>query len=286
MRTQHRAGTSDGSMHLGELITRLGPLNNAWRSGGTRERILALWDIGDVLLRHAPDASDNLLWELQDRSYMTRTVLRYSLIVRKGWAQRSELEPIAGEAGSYSLFREALPFLKGDRAGIDEHTYALVRDLLKSGSSTRAADKLKALKSKHIGRTHRKGTGAGAAPPSADEFAAAFRALRDEVAQGSPGPDASSADLLLLSQASMALAIGQVTAELQQRLTHVSGDIAPYGGPLREATMATRAVAAAFKNRVGAPLLMEAADLFNSLRSPDSLAAWRNRHTRSLDVTK
>jgi hypothetical protein len=77
--------TVANGIDLGRLIERLGPLNNRWRDGGAAEKALTLWEMGEALLASTPEPSDALLWEVQSRSYVTRNVLRYALIVRRGW---------------------------------------------------------------------------------------------------------------------------------------------------------------------------------------------------------
>ena len=141
---------------LGSLIEQLGPLNNRWREGKPAEKVLTLWDMGEVILRGIPDAADPLLWEIQQRSYMTRNVLRYALIVRRAWRHRGALEKLVSNLHNFTVFREALPFLKGDREGIDEATYWKVVSLLGVPNTSEALRYIKGLKAQKIGRQHRR----------------------------------------------------------------------------------------------------------------------------------
>ncbi|MCI0525272.1 MAG: hypothetical protein L0Y75_08435, partial [Acidobacteria bacterium] len=82
------------SVNLGGLIEQLGPLNNHWRDCSQADKVLTLWDMGEVLLRSSPNPSDALLWEIQGRSYLTRNLLRYALIVRRSWEDCNRLEEL------------------------------------------------------------------------------------------------------------------------------------------------------------------------------------------------
>src|SRR2546423_15688658 len=119
------------NVDFGALIEQLGPLNNRWRRSPPSEKVLTLWAMGEVLLMAHPNPSDSLLWEIQKRSYIPRVVLRYALIVRRSWPNRQDLEALVTDLRSYTVFREALPFLKGKREGIDDATYLRVLGLLR-----------------------------------------------------------------------------------------------------------------------------------------------------------
>ena len=40
---------------LGQLIEKLGPLNNQWRDGSQAEKALALWEMGEALVKSVSD---------------------------------------------------------------------------------------------------------------------------------------------------------------------------------------------------------------------------------------
>ena len=263
------------TVDLGNLIEHLGPLNNQWRDGNQAEKALALWEMGEVLLSTVSDPTDKLLWELQGRSYLTRITLRYALIVRRGWKPRSELEKLIHGLRSFSVFREALPFLKGDREGIDETTYRQVVSFLSSPDTRAAIAYLKKLKSKKIGRRHQRGVSAAGIQEHAREFQQALSQLEatafaDEVAEPADS-------LIRLSQIAVAIATEEPitgwpldSSALPERLSSVAE-------PLRLAVQGGRSALSAFRKAVGAERLMQAADLLNSLRSAETLAEWRRR---------
>lgn len=276
---------SASEINLGELIARLSPVNNRWREGDPDAKVLAIWDMGDELLKTVDDPKDNLLWEIQDRSYMTRNMLRYALIVRRGWGSRSELKRLVKGLRSYTLFREALPFLKGDRQGVDTSTYDRVASLLAARDSRAAIEELRSLKRRVIGRKHRKGTAMEEAKDDAARFLAAYAAVvqaaRDGTQLREPLGDEA---LVLLSQGSMAAALGNADERLVPPLSRwedVSPDLIQ---PLCAALAGGRSTVSAFKKVVGPERLIAAADLFNSLRSAEGVEAWRARRGQSMAV--
>jgi hypothetical protein len=261
---------------LGPLIEQLGPLNNQWRQARPRERVITLWDMGDAVLAHVRNPSDALLWEVHQKSYITRSMLRYALIVRRGWPERETLETLVRDLQSYSVFREALPFLKGDRENVDDATYRTVVRLL-SGSDTHAATEyLRRLKGKTIGRKHKKGIAVQHLRADAVTFASALGDFETDAAQ-STAPATDPEVLLALSQMAMALATGDDRKVTPAAPAKADGRLGTLARALTAAFAAGRAGIAAFRKIVGSERLMAAADLFNSMRSPEGLADWQRR---------
>lgn len=264
-----------GTVDFGKLIEELAPLNNQWRDGSQSDKALALWGMGDLLLSSGANPSDKLLWELQGRSYLTRITLRYALIVRRSWKTRSELEKLIHGLRSFTVFREALPFLKGDREGINETTYRQVVSLLSSSDTKTAIAYLKKLKAKKIGRRHQKGVSSDRVQNHSINF---LKALSQLEATALIEDFAGSNDALVrLSQIVVAIATDEpiagwplATVMLPERLSLLSD-------PLRLVVQGGRSSLSAFRKTVSAERLMQAADLLNSLRSVETLAEWRRR---------
>ncbi|GEM_PF-3369313 len=266
------------SVNLGGLIEQLGPLNNHWRDCSQADKVLTLWDMGEVLLRSSPNPSDALLWEIQSRSYLTRNLLRYALIVRRGWEDRNRLEELTLGLRNFTVFREALPFLKGDREGIDDDTYAQVISHLGNPDTRAAIQYLKKLKAHKIGRQHTKGAGVTAIQDQSVRFERALAALENEAVQDQPAKAPTSAGALIaLSQITMAIATGDEIKELPAAIATAPDHLSSLAEPLITAARGGRASVAAFRKAVGAERLMLAADLLNSMRSAETLAEWRRR---------
>lgn len=269
---------SPQSVNLGSLIEQLGPLNNRWRDGSQAEKVLTLWDMGEVLLTSAPNPSDALLWEIQNRSYLTRNLLRYALIVRRSWEDRNRLEKLTRGLRNFTVFREALPFLKGDREGINDDTFVQVVTHLSNPDTRAAVQYLKNLKAQKIGRQHKKGVGVTAIQDQAVHFDRALSELENEAVQGSSTKATSSADALIaLSQVTMAIATGDEIKELPTAIANAPDRLSSLAEPLIIAARGGRASLAAFRKAVGAERLMQAADLLNSMRDEGTLAEWRRR---------
>lgn len=266
------------SVNLGGLIEQLGPLNNHWRDCSQADKVLTLWDMGEVLLRSSPNPSDALLWEIQGRSYLTRNLLRYALIVRRSWEDCNRLEELTRGLRNFTVFREALPFLKGDREGIDDDTYTQVVSHLSNPDTRAAIQYLKKLKAQKIGRQHTKGAGVTAIQDQSVRFERALATLENEAVQDQPAKAPTSADALIaLSQITMAIATGDEIKELPAAIANAPGHLSSLAEPLITAARGGRASVAAFRKAVGAERLMLAADLLNSMRSADTLAEWRRR---------
>jgi len=270
---------------LGTLIEQLGPLNNRWRHGNPAEKVLTLWDMGDVILKLVPNPSDPLLWEIQEKSYITRSVLRYALIVRRGWKHRNILDDLVRGLRNYTVFREALPFLKGNREGIDDNTHSKVVSLLSSPNTREAIGYLKKLKAQKIGRQHKKGASVTGIREEVVNFMQALAQLESEVAHGLMKELPASPDTLVaLSQIAMALATEEVIKNLPAAVKEAKERLPRLAGPLIVAAQGGRTSAAAFRKIVGAERLMQAADMLNSMRTEEALAEWRRRHAVKLSL--
>jgi hypothetical protein len=226
-------------------------------------------------LRIAPEADDKLLWAINERSYITRNLLRYALIIRRSWPERIVLRQTFPRLSHYSLFREALPFLKGDRCGISEDEYRGIVGFERS-EHTRHGAVLQSLKAEKIGRGHKKGQAVSKMSQLAETAGDAIRRLFEIAASDSAetrklreetGPDA----LLTLSQWCMALAEdAQLRAEdLNHRA--LPEPLAALADNLLIVSRANRDERAGFRKALGSLALMKAADVLNALRSDERL---------------
>jgi hypothetical protein len=263
---------------LGTLIEQLAPLNNRWREGNQAEKVLTLWAIGDVLLNAIDNPGDDLLWEIQGRSYITRDLLRRSLIVRRGWEQQRSLAELVQGLSSFTVFREALPFLKGDREGIDAKTYLRVVALLKERDTKAAIAELKKLKQKHIGRQHHKGAGKLETKEIAQTFLLAMQQIENKIRTSVTTPWAKTDGIVTLSQLAMAIASDEVFQVPAIPTMPEMDSLQTIAGILGSVMRGGRANISAFRQQVGAARLMHAADLFNSLQSEQALAEWQRRN--------
>lgn len=265
-------------LELGALIERLGPLNNQWRTSPPGEKVLLLWAMGDVLLMALPKPSDLHLWEIQRRSYITRVVLRYALIVRRSWPNRADLAELVAGLSSYTVFREALPFLKGKREGIDSSTHTRILGLLRSSNTRSAVQQIKTLKSQTIGRQHKKGASAEAVRAPAAKFSQTLRTLEEQLASGARTSFSDAPEVLSnLSSLAVAVATGEQPGGLRAQ-TLADRVLSELAEPLIAAVRSGPAATAAFRKIVGASRLMDAADLLNSSRNERDLDQWKKRH--------
>jgi hypothetical protein len=189
----------------------------------------------------------------------------------------------------YSLFREALPFLKGDRCGISDDEYRSIVGRLNDGNTQETTQFLQRLKAEKIGRGHKKGQAVSKMSQLAETAGDAIRRLF-EIAASDPaetrklreetGPDA----LLTLSQWCMALAEdAQLRAEdLNHRA--LPEPFATLAANLLFVSRANRDERAGFRKALGSLALMEAADVLNALRSDERLERWKQRKDMKLTI--
>ena len=278
-------GLAAGGAPLGRLIEQLGPLNNRWRAGDPPAKVLTLWDMGELLLRAVPDPSDTVLWSIQEKSYITRMILRYALIVRRGWPDRSHLEGLVRGLRNYTVFREALPFLKGDREGIDAETYGTVVTLLDSTDPTAAIRSLKQLKASRIGRRHRKGASVTAVRDHAGKFAGALAELESKAASGTAvAGSVPIPSLVAVSRLALAVATGESITEAPAEVLQARAHLPDLVDALLGAVGGGRASQSAFRKVLGVERLMAAADLLHALGQEATLLDWRRRRGQSVTV--
>ena len=270
--------------NLGRLIEQLGPLNNQWRDAEPPAKVMTLWTMGDALLKAVPKPSDSLLWEIQKRSYITRNLLRYALIIRRSWENRQALEKLVANLRNYTVFREALPFLKGDREGINDATYQRVVAYLSGANSRQAIEFLKRLKTDQIGRQHKKGVGVTAMRDTAVNFNTALDQLEAEVSSGANNTSASDELLVSLSRIAIAIASGDATEKPPTNTVNSNSSLHAVAESLISAARGGRSSVSAFRKVIGAERLMQAADLLNSMRAESSLTEWRRRHVANTSV--
>jgi hypothetical protein len=281
--------TEPGDARLGPLIETLGPINNAAREADGIAKVELLWDLGEAILAADPEADDKVLWAISSRSYLTRDILRYALIIRRGWEARANLRETFPKLTHYTLFREALPFLKGDRCGIGDEVYRdIVARLNGGGKPGEVKGFLLSLKSKKVGKKHQKGQAKARMTPVAEPIRAGVQAALAAAVAGGEAAAAvrrqlGDAWLLRLAQWSMAAADDtpfEPTAD-------GSGLPEPFGAlaaALARVAGASREDRAGFRKAVGVTTLMDGADLFNALRSDEQLERWRQRRSTRFRV--
>jgi hypothetical protein len=281
--------TGSGDSHLGPLIDRLGPINNAARAADGVGKVELLWDLGEAILAAYPQADDSILWAISARSYITRDLLRYALIVRRAWTDRAAFRETFPRLTQYALFREALPFLKGERCGIDDDTYQdIVARLNGKGRPGEVKEFLLSLKSKKVGRKHRKGQAKARMTPVAEPIRAGVQAAFTAAVAGGEAVatirlQLGDGWLLRLAQWFMAAA-DDTTFEPTPDGSGLPEPFSPLAAALAQVGVASREDRAGFRKAVGVPLLMDGADLFNALRSDEQLKQWRLRRKARLRV--
>lgn len=276
------------SIDYGYLIQNLGPVNNRFREYEGVHKIVALWEMGDILIQGTGDGSlDHVLWEINKRSFITRDVLRYASIVRHEWKSRQEVERLFSNVKKYSLFREALPFLKGNRQGIDEATYREVIARIGSGQVSEVKVYLQGLKERYIGRSNKKGVSLTKVAVTSDGIVRFMTELLKKVM--SPAfsvnqihVNAGDESLRLMSLTFYGLVADQPLPVLSEELE--GHNWREFAVMLNSLTSASREEKSALRKLIGVQTLMEWTDLFNALRTDQDFTEWRVRSNYKMKV--
>lgn len=121
------------------LIEDLAPLNNGYRMA-VRNREPAyvaigyLWDIGDVLVRYGIEKVHPVARKIQERSYITASLLSYAYRVRRYFGDRRTIKRRFGGVPNFSVFREAFPLLENPRYNLSRREKSELVRLLNSGA--------------------------------------------------------------------------------------------------------------------------------------------------------
>jgi hypothetical protein len=285
---QKKRNADEPTALLGKLVDGLGPINNECRNAEGIDKVELLWDLGDTLLALAPTANDQLLREIHEHSYITRDILRYGLIVRRGWQDRRDLRKHFPQLSRYSLFREALPFLKGDRCGIGLDVHETIVALLNDGDTKKAKTYLKQMKEERIGRKHQKGQAADRMSTEVESLRRAITQLNElaihqfeELTRLAERMGGESA--VQLSQACVAVADNAPIPPIPP-VADACEPLAGVCASLARVSSAGREERNGFRRAIGPVALLELADLLNAMRSKELLLQWQQRRHLKLTV--
>lgn len=277
------------TIDYGIMIQQLGPVNNRFRDAEGVAKIVALWNMGDIIYKAVgTDCSlDPVLWEINKRSFITRDVLRYSAIVRKEWHSEEEVLSLFSGVKRYSLFREALPFLKGTRQGVDKKTYEEVLFMITLDNLSEGKEQLRWLKERHIGKTNKKGASKAKVAPrlkTIQEFVmSTIKAVTaDTTLLTSLREELGDERLVQISQICYGLAAERPVPVMNPITDEKNSK--DFLDALIGVASGNREEKSAFKKLVGAVTLMEWADFFNSARSDEEFDEWKTRAKLSIKV--
>ncbi|MCI0604600.1 hypothetical protein L0156_16560 [bacterium] len=280
------------NLPLGELIHRLGPLNNDWRSSSGLRRLELMWEIGNLLVQAGVKNIHPVAWSIQKRSYITRTLLSYSFLIRKRWKNRNDLSTAFSGIRDYSLVREAFPFLLGKYQLKDQEREGLIK-LLNSENREKTRQEIARLKKEKIGITKMRAK----IEPDIDAsgrriheiekrlhrilFKGAIDEIRDAKNRIGEG------GLLYLAQ--LCMAIGRCSEKLPQKPTNTETwpDFArEVDDILRAFVTASKEKKAKYYKVIGQKRLLRLADWFNSWRTESGVVALRSRAGANIMVDR
>lgn len=102
-------------INLNILIDDITKSNNVYRDTNQApiNKILALWDLGDVLLKHKVDKPHSYGWKIQEQTIgiIKRMTIARAYRIRQIWPERVYIEKTFGGIKGTSIFIESLPVL-------------------------------------------------------------------------------------------------------------------------------------------------------------------------------
>lgn len=138
------------NINIGNLIEKIGPLNNQIRNSDGLERISLMWEMGDILIKEGINKIHPVAWEIQRKSYITRDLLSYCYRIKKKWPNKLELQKLFCNVQSYSAFREALPLIENEKFILSEREVESIIKWLNQENPSVLKKKLILIKQKYI----------------------------------------------------------------------------------------------------------------------------------------
>ena len=122
-------------INLSLLIDDITKSNNAYRDTNQApiNRILALWDLGDILLKHKVDKPHSYGWKIQDKTngLIKRMTIARAYRIRQIWPERSYVKKTFSGIKGLSVFIESLPILDSNGAMYKSLSKKLIDELIK-----------------------------------------------------------------------------------------------------------------------------------------------------------
>lgn len=102
-------------LNIRKIVNEISDLNNRYRGGSITpgEKLLVMWEIGDVLLKNGAKQPHSLGWAVQDetKGVIKRPTIFRSYKVRQIWANKSDLERDLKNIKGSNYFIEILPLI-------------------------------------------------------------------------------------------------------------------------------------------------------------------------------
>jgi len=143
-------------INLNLLIDDITKSNNVYRDSNQApiNRVLALWDLGDVLLKHEVNKPHSYGWKIQDKTngLIKRMTIARAYRIRQIWPKRDYIKKTFGGIKGTSIFIESLPILDSNGQMYKSLSKKVVDELIKNMnilSSTHFKKYIKNFKAKY-----------------------------------------------------------------------------------------------------------------------------------------
>lgn len=140
-----------------KLIQKIAPYSNKYNSkeSSTLDKLIAMWDIGNILVSANENKPHSLGWEIQEKTggIIKRPLVFRSYKVRKIWESKKKLISECRETKNLSNITEMLPLIdsdqKSDRKNIPESVINDLREKMVVMESKEFQSLLKKIKTKY-----------------------------------------------------------------------------------------------------------------------------------------
>lgn len=273
----------DNAINIGKLIEKIGPINNKIRSTDGYERIVLMWNVGDMLFAEGIEKIHPVAWTIQKKSYITRALITYCYRIRRKWTTISELKKLFYRVKSYAAFREALPLIENKNFILnDQRVKEIIRWLNEENASV-VKKKIIAMKKGYINKHNDRRQRLSEMRGAADIFNNFYNYLTEIVKNenilelkkitSKIGDD----DLLKLSQMCMAITNDNYKGPSVIGTKKMSIIFREFADKILPISLAKNEIKARFKRLVMGKNIMEIVDILNSLRLGESLPIIRKR---------
>ncbi len=284
---------------LRKILELIAPHNNAYRDRGAsvRDKLAAMWEIGDVLVKAGVTSAHSFGWEIQreTRGLVKRPTIFRSHKFRVVWSDKDQFLRTFGGIRGLSSLVDMLPLLDPAQRGNHHVPAKIVEDLTRQMHLLPPGEfksKLDAIKKKYadatLGKTYNRGKHLAALRSLAQSFRTIYTRIRMAVMREDPPSLAAirseipSNELHLFS--SMCLAL--TTMDNRRLCSKLPANDSTAKDPafgraydgaanlLRETPDVRRA---SFRKLVAADALADLADLCNSVVTDDGVQAYKLR---------
>ncbi len=270
------------NVNIAKLIENIGPINNKIRDADGYEKLSLMWDVGEILLKENVEKIHPIAWKIQDVSYITRDLLSYCYRIRRKWPKKSDLYDLFHNLKSYSAFREVLPLIENEKFTLDDEKIKEIISWLNHDDVQTIKSKIKKMKMERIGIRNDRSRRL----TEIEEEATIFKKVHKDILELIENENISKLKellelgedtLLKLSQMCVSLSNRNYKGPKEIKILSQNDQIKMFVEKILPVSMAKEEVKARFIRLVRPEIIIQLADIFNSLKSKEPISIIKKR---------